>query len=645
MKSIPVIIPYFRAPAALKKCLEHIHTQSYPSTEVFVRDNSVDNILFTAAVNEGLRQFAFRDDIEFVLVLNQDAYLQEKTIAHLITTMRMHPKCGIACPVQLATDMEQVYWGGSYDAFPWGVHRCDPLATYLDDAETYWANGAAMLLRTEMIREIGLLDQNMKFICSDADYAFTARSRGWKVMVSAKARVEHEGGASSDSSDPMIEKIKIADSRYFASKWLSGDIFRSLAFEGKRLPPAAVNQHRYKLAQLAKTMQQHEPEHVSFHPSFVDGPSLQIRTANAEKQYQVRFIDQDTQELVLQTEACGNQTIRADRKYFSNWCIEVYHHDLLVYEHKYNPAGKRVWIEIQSHALGDTLAWFPYVEEFQKKWGCTVIVSTSHNDIFEEQYPGLHFVKPPCSVDNLYALYRISIFHEEDGASLDKSMQPLDFRDYPLQQLAAAILGLEYREIKPRLKLKPGIQKKRKIGFAMHGSAQTKYWNHRGGWQILADWVAEQGYEFVLLSREQDGYMGNSHPHGIRQLAAGPLQDVIEELQSCTAFVGVGSGLSWLSWSCHVPVVLISGFSKSYTEHQDNTIRLNAPDHVCNGCFNTHQFDAGDWNWCPQHQGTARQFECSQSIYPEQVIAALNSLLHPEKIMRHQKTIQILEAA
>jgi len=40
---------------------------------------------------------------------------------------------------------------------------------------------------------------------------------------------------------------------------------------------------------------------------------------------------------------------------------------------------------------------------------------------------------------------------------------------------------------------------------------------------------------------------------------------------------------------------------------------------VCNGCFNKYVFDRGDWNWCPKHKNTNRQFECTKNITPEMV--------------------------
>lgn len=108
--------------------------------------------------------------------------------------------------------------GGSFEAFPFGRHQSLPLGAYTDDFDTYWANGACMLLRVKMIREIGFLDKNMRFICSDSDYSFTARSRGWKVRVVHQAHVYHSAGSSGSGTSTFINKIKNQDAIYFAKK-------------------------------------------------------------------------------------------------------------------------------------------------------------------------------------------------------------------------------------------------------------------------------------------------------------------------------------------------------------------------------------------------------------------------------------------
>jgi GT2 family glycosyltransferase len=237
---IPIIIPYYKAKEKLLKCLAAINNQDYKSVEIFVRDNSEDNILYTAAINEGFKKFAFREDIKYVLVLSQDAYLKADTLSHLIEAMESRPECGIACPIQISEQSGQVTYGGGLDSFPEGIHRVGAVNLFDSDFNTYWANGAAMLIRTSLIKEIGLFDKNMRFVCSDSDYSFTARSRGWQVWVVAKAHVFHAPNSSLQTQNLALEKIKVQDWIYFGNKWLSGDLYKSLSHEGEKFTKMKV---------------------------------------------------------------------------------------------------------------------------------------------------------------------------------------------------------------------------------------------------------------------------------------------------------------------------------------------------------------------------------------------------------------------
>ncbi len=100
------------------------------------------------------------------------------------------------------------------------------------------------------------------------------------------------------------------------------------------------------------------------------------------------------------------------------------------------------------------------------------------------------------------------------------------------------------------------------------------------------------------------------------------MDTLITYLYYCEMFIGISSGISWLSWALDKKTTIISGFSKPITEPLD--------DNVCNGCFNSHRLDAGDWNWCPVNKGTSKQFECSKSITSKQVISIIESVETPQ---------------
>ena len=231
---IPAIIPYYRNESQLARCISHLEGQTVP-VEIFVRDNSEDNVYFTAAVNEGIRKY-LDEPCEYLLVLNQDMYLERTATEEMVAFMDSHPRCGIGAPLQLHSgNPGYVIFAGGCDAFPMGEHRHGPLEEFATDEPILWANGACMILRKEMIREIGLLDENFLLIGSDSDYSFTARSRGWQIWRIAGARGIHEQGASGHICDPNIELVKIKDMIYFGRKWLTGELYRDLSHEGAKL--------------------------------------------------------------------------------------------------------------------------------------------------------------------------------------------------------------------------------------------------------------------------------------------------------------------------------------------------------------------------------------------------------------------------
>jgi len=247
MNTLPVIIPYFKDPIALEKNKEVLKSLINIKVDLFVRDNSIDNILYTKAVNEGLRKYCYSKEYKYVMILNQDAYLSTDAVDQMILIMENNPKCGICTPISI-DDNNLVNWCGGLDVFPVGRHLSIPLnEIVLESLETYWSNGACMLMRTEMVREIGLLDENMLFIFSDSDYSFTAVSRGWKNLVATKAFVKHSPSGSASVQNNWLTEIKLKDQLYFAEKWLNGSLFKKISYEGQKLSDMTIKDHIRKI--------------------------------------------------------------------------------------------------------------------------------------------------------------------------------------------------------------------------------------------------------------------------------------------------------------------------------------------------------------------------------------------------------------
>jgi autotransporter strand-loop-strand O-heptosyltransferase len=362
---------------------------------------------------------------------------------------------------------------------------------------------------------------------------------------------------------------------------------------------------------------------TEFNLSFFDGAKVEINS-RFDNKYLVQFIDDDTKELVFSDLIKNNMWTKTSILYYKKWLVRIYDlkKSMLVLEQTLDLKDRNVLVYLESKALGDTLAWFPYIDEFQKKHNCKLYCSTFNNDLIDTKtYPNLNFIEMGEHLDDVFAVYRIGWFYDENN-NIRLNMNPREVKNLPMQQTATDILGLEYKEVKTRIKLHDNVEKKKQVAIAIHGTCQAKYWNNPSGWQEVVDYCKSMGYEVLLLSQEEDGYMGNRHPIGIVQQPKGSLSDIIRCIQESVVFIGIGSGLSWLSWCTQTPTVLISGFSEAYTEPNVYS-RIVAPKDLCNGCFNKERLDPSDWNWCPQN----KDFECSKLISSAEVINSIKNLV------------------
>lgn len=369
-------------------------------------------------------------------------------------------------------------------------------------------------------------------------------------------------------------------------------------------------------------------DHVNVH--FVDGPFIEI-CGKGKKRFKVLFNDLKTNTTVYETTLAPGEWARSNRKWWTDWHLIILDGTETVWEHIFNVKNKRVFISLESSSLGDNLAWFAHAETFRLEKEAHVIVSTFYNEIFKDQYPDIEFVAKGEVTPNLYASFRIGWFYKENSDVFNPALHPNNFRDIPMQKTATDILGLTFSDKKSKIKIPEDLHpfnNKKYVTIAIHASAQAKYWNNPSGWHDVVDFLRDNGYRIVLISSEENGYMGNNHPKNIfHRPGKIPIEERINEIKHSDLFIGIGSGLSWLAWSVGVPIILISGFSDTYSEFNgDNVIRI-INNNVCNSCFNRYKLNAGDWNWCPDHKGTNRQFECTKMIGSYQVIKAIKKLL------------------
>ena len=352
-----------------------------------------------------------------------------------------------------------------------------------------------------------------------------------------------------------------------------------------------------------------EDQDVSITEHNVNGPFIEINS-HVKSWFHLVW-KTGTGEVVYENTIPSNSWARLNRQYYEKWSLEVYEKGEKIYESTLNLEGKRILISIDSKSLGDNIAWAPYALEFQKKHNCKVILSSFWNNILD--YPEIEMVEPGTIVDNIYAQYNIGWFY-------DSNKEPVLPNTIPLQQAATNILGLEHKEIKPKLKYTPKDVRayfSPIVTIATNSTSGCKFWT-KEGWQGVINYLHEKGYKVINVSLEENKF------DNCEQIINENIENTMHYIHCSDFFIGLGSGVSWLAWALNKTIVMISNFSEKW--HEFDCIRVENKS-VCNGCWNdpNEKFDKSDWNWCPRHKNTPRQFECHTSITSEDVINAINN--------------------
>jgi autotransporter strand-loop-strand O-heptosyltransferase len=348
--------------------------------------------------------------------------------------------------------------------------------------------------------------------------------------------------------------------------------------------------------------------------SYLEGPKVEV-VGNKNEEYLVEFLD-NKDKVIYNDTITNNMWTSCSRKYYTKWKIRV--NGVIIDEFDLN--NKRVLISMESKSIGDTIAWAPYVVEFAKEHNCKVTFSSFHNSFFEglEQYKDINFINPGQDVE-CYTIYRLGWFRGEDNKWDKFEMYPNVLNLIPLQQTATDILGLEYKELNYGLNFIPkqNPETKKYVILAPNATAGCKEWTY-DNWVSLSMIIKDLGYDIILLT--QNPY----YIDGVKNIWGETWDIVMNYLHYAEAFIGLGSGLSWLNWALGKHTYMINGFSKNGHEFTSNVTRI-FNNNVCIFCWNDEvfTFDAGDWDWCPVYQGTDKQHICQKSITPLQVFNKL----------------------
>ena len=354
-----------------------------------------------------------------------------------------------------------------------------------------------------------------------------------------------------------------------------------------------------------------------------------------EGEWRVRIKDLDTGNILFESTNQG-ALVASAKRYFVRFGLEVSDGRDIVFEHAYDCRDRLVLVQLPVGTLGDTLAWISYIARFQALHGCKLVCALSELIIplLEDNYPHITFVTHKTVValrlaEQAYATYSIGLFFDD----ADNIWQPTDFRLVGLHRTAGYILGVDPTEAPPLISCGEDTRPIAEpyVCIAVQSSSGCKMWNNPSGWHDVVAHLKARGYRVVCIDQKKVHGSGLFHthiPHGVEdETGDRPLTERARWLKHAEAFVGVSSGLAWLAWGAGTPVVMISGFTHPTNEFATPYRVINW--HACNSCWNdpSVRFKHDDFMWCPRHENTARQFECSRLITGSHVVNHLDKAL------------------
>jgi GT2 family glycosyltransferase len=188
---------------------------------------------FSAGCNTGIKR-ALDRSAELILLLNGDAMVTAETVGRLEAVLTRDPEAGITGPVALAlSDPLAIDSAGIRFSITSGrMHRMgagdrfDPQSPPAG-GRVAAVSGCAMLIRRQVLEQVGLLDEDYFFYFEDLDLCLRAAGAGCTTHLAGDAIVYHQGSASMPADSP--DRIYYATRNHLLAASRAAPVSRSWA--------------------------------------------------------------------------------------------------------------------------------------------------------------------------------------------------------------------------------------------------------------------------------------------------------------------------------------------------------------------------------------------------------------------------------
>ena len=250
---LAIIIVNWKQYELTLKCLSSVYKSKFKDFEIVLVDNESnteklknllknfkkikvfqndENLGFGAANNIAIN-YAIQNNFEYLMLLNNDTEVDENFILPLLNIINNDNLIGAVQPLIMNYNNKNSIWsaGGYVNKF-FGYTSTNKNSN--GNLKLDWITGCCMLLKTDLIKKVGLIDENFFAYYEDVDWSLRIKDLGYSLKLVNTSLVYHYGSKSSENSSfegslsPKVHYLNFKNHLYLLRK--HNDKFNSTGF-------------------------------------------------------------------------------------------------------------------------------------------------------------------------------------------------------------------------------------------------------------------------------------------------------------------------------------------------------------------------------------------------------------------------------
>lgn len=216
-------------------------SSEFPTVELLLNE---DNTGFSGGNNIAFKEISARlpdnsifDSSHFILLLNNDAFIEEEDLIVLVESFAANPKVGVTGPLLFnGHDFDELLSAGGLDPSEngrtyWAGKEAEE---YIARTGTPYAvdyvSGTVALLRGQVLLEVGFFDDDYFFSCEMADLCERIKRKGYLCTINPQVRAWHDMHSSGKYRDTLYLYYSLRNRFLFIRKFRRDKLYRLFCY-------------------------------------------------------------------------------------------------------------------------------------------------------------------------------------------------------------------------------------------------------------------------------------------------------------------------------------------------------------------------------------------------------------------------------